>query len=58
MPRFFIDASDVFLDGDDRFIRITGDDAHHGVGGVPLEAELVVQNQGGAHKGGGAKDGR
>ena len=29
MPRFFIDASDVFMDGDDRFIRITGDDAHH-----------------------------
>lgn len=29
MPRFFIDASDVYADGEDRFIRITGDDAHH-----------------------------
>lgn len=29
MPRFFIDASDVYADGDVYFIRITGDDAHH-----------------------------
>ena len=29
MPRFFIDASDVFTDGDDCLIRISGEDAHH-----------------------------
>ena len=29
MPRFFVDASDVFMEGDDRLIRITGEDAHH-----------------------------
>ncbi len=29
MPRFFIDASDVYRDGDVCLIRIAGDDAHH-----------------------------
>ncbi|MBE6613989.1 MAG: 16S rRNA (uracil(1498)-N(3))-methyltransferase [Ruminococcaceae bacterium] len=29
MPRFFIDASQVYTDGDACLIRITGEDAHH-----------------------------
>lgn len=29
MPRFFIDPAAVFWDGEQQYVRITGDDAHH-----------------------------